>query len=281
MTWHEACAIGQFQDTAFAAHRLGNQERFCVRVVQAGRVELDEFHVSHAASGAPAHRDAVAGGSVRVGGVEINFTRAAGRQDGVVRGDGVDFIAQAVERVSAMAAVVPVTDFVAGDQVDGDVVFQQGDIGVCPRLGGEGFLHRHAGGISGVDDAPVAVSAFLRQVVAGVGAGIARERHALGDQPVERRSGVFDHMARGGRVAQSGSGGHGVLYVLGEGVFPREYRGDAALRLCARPFQQRFFGDDSDFSLVGELQCQRKSGKAAAYDQGIKLQHLGNLPVYS
>ena len=49
-----------------------------LRVVQAGRVELHELHVGHAAAGAPGHGDAVAGGGVRVAGVEIDLAGAAG-----------------------------------------------------------------------------------------------------------------------------------------------------------------------------------------------------------
>jgi hypothetical protein len=47
---HEARAVGQLQQAAFAAHGFRNQERLRVRVVQAGRVELDEFHVRHPAA---------------------------------------------------------------------------------------------------------------------------------------------------------------------------------------------------------------------------------------
>ena len=42
---HEALAVGQPQDAALAAHRLGDQERLGVRVEEAGGVELDELHV--------------------------------------------------------------------------------------------------------------------------------------------------------------------------------------------------------------------------------------------
>ena len=41
---HEARAVGQHQHAAFAAHGFADEERLGVRVVQAGGVELDEFH---------------------------------------------------------------------------------------------------------------------------------------------------------------------------------------------------------------------------------------------
>ena len=85
---HEARAVGQSQDAALAAHRFGDQEGLGVRVVQAGRVELDELHVGHPASGAPAHGDAVAGRDVGIGGVEIDLAGAAGGQHGMAGAEG-------------------------------------------------------------------------------------------------------------------------------------------------------------------------------------------------
>ena len=79
---HEAGAVGQLEQAAFAAHRLGDQEGLGVRVVQAGGVKLDEFHVGDPATGAPAHGDAVARRDVGIGGVEINLACAArGQRD--------------------------------------------------------------------------------------------------------------------------------------------------------------------------------------------------------
>ena len=46
---HEALAVGQLQQPALAAHRLGDEEALGVRVVEAGGVELDELHVRHRA----------------------------------------------------------------------------------------------------------------------------------------------------------------------------------------------------------------------------------------
>ena len=84
---HEALAVGQLEQPAFAAHRLGDQERLGVRVVEAGRVELDEFHVRDRRARAPAHGHAVAGRGVGIGRVEVDLARAAGGEDGVARAD--------------------------------------------------------------------------------------------------------------------------------------------------------------------------------------------------
>ncbi len=72
-TVHEAGAIRQFQHAALAANRLGDQERFGLGMVQAGGVELVEFHVGHPAAGPPGHGNAITGGSVGVGGVTVGL----------------------------------------------------------------------------------------------------------------------------------------------------------------------------------------------------------------
>ncbi len=77
---HKALAVGQQQLATFAAHRFGNQERLGLRVIQAGRVELVEFHIGDAATGAPGHGDAIAGSAVRVAGVQIHLAGATGGQ---------------------------------------------------------------------------------------------------------------------------------------------------------------------------------------------------------
>jgi hypothetical protein len=58
---HEAAAVGQQQASALAAYRLGDQEGFRLRVVEAGRMKLDKFHIRHPAAGTPRHRDPVSG----------------------------------------------------------------------------------------------------------------------------------------------------------------------------------------------------------------------------
>ena len=49
-------------------------------MVKAGRVELIELEVGHSTARTPCHRDAVAAGSVRIGGVSVRLTGPAGGQ---------------------------------------------------------------------------------------------------------------------------------------------------------------------------------------------------------
>ena len=76
-------------------------------------MELNEFHVGHPATGTPTHGNAVASGGVWIGGVKIYLASTAGGQNCVMGSDGVDFVAQAVERVSAIAMIVRVAELIA------------------------------------------------------------------------------------------------------------------------------------------------------------------------
>jgi hypothetical protein len=160
--------VRQLELAAFAAHGFGDQEALGVRVVQAGRVELDELHVRHPAAGAPGGGNAVAGGGVGVGGVQVHLARAARGQDGLRRAEGHHLVGTFVQRVQAQAAVQRQAALLAGDQVHQRVVLEQRDVGRAAHMFDQRFLHRRAGGVGHVHDAPRAVAAFARQVQVAV-----------------------------------------------------------------------------------------------------------------
>ncbi len=78
-------------------------------MIKAGGMKLDEFHVCHAATRPPAHSDAVAGGGIRIGGVEIDLAGAASRQHCVMRANGADRAGHAVQHIGAVAAIALLT----------------------------------------------------------------------------------------------------------------------------------------------------------------------------
>src|ERR1700720_101954 len=75
---HEFATICINQNTSFTSDRLGNEKRSGFRMKKTGWMELNEFHVGDCRSRSPCHRNAVARGDVRVGGVQINLATAAG-----------------------------------------------------------------------------------------------------------------------------------------------------------------------------------------------------------
>ena len=74
-----------YEQAAFAAHRLGDQEDGRAGQTQRRRVELDELHVHDLGAGAIAQRDAVGRGDGRVGADAVELAAAAGREHEVAR----------------------------------------------------------------------------------------------------------------------------------------------------------------------------------------------------
>ena len=76
------------QEGAVPAERLGQERAGHRRVVQGGRVELDELDVGDGDAGAQCHRHPVAGRLGGVGGHGEELAGAAGGEDDVVGPDG-------------------------------------------------------------------------------------------------------------------------------------------------------------------------------------------------
>ena len=226
---HEARAVRQLQQAAFAAHGLGDQERFRVRMEQAGRMELDEFHVRDAAARAPRHRDAVAGRGVGVGRVQVDLAGAARREHRVRRLDRDRAVVLDVERVQAVTAAAGQAEPVRRDQVDCVMVFEERDVRMPARALRQRREHRMTGRVGRVDDSAMTVAAFARQVKAEFGRVVLRERHDLRDQPFDRLAAVLDDVARRSFVAQAAACDERIVDVVFDAVRRIEYGGNAAL----------------------------------------------------
>ncbi|MNO99135.1 hypothetical protein D3C76_909000 [compost metagenome] len=199
---HEAFAIGQLEVRTLAAQGFSDQEALGLRVVQAGGVELVEFQVRHPTARAPGHGDAITAGAVGVAGIEVDLGGTAGGEDHETGAVGVDFTGATVEHVGTQAAIAFKAQALFGNQVDCDPLFQQFDVRPLLGLGEQRPENRRAGGIGGMDDAPMAVSALTGQVelesaIFGAGLFIAGKRHALVDQPLNGLSAVLDGKAHG------------------------------------------------------------------------------------
>src|SRR5690606_10826541 len=106
MPGHETFTIGQSQQTAFAANGFADEEGFCVRMVKAGGMKLNKFHIGDPAACTPAHRDAITGGGIRVGGIEIDLACAACRQNRMLSRECSYATICFVQNISAEAASV-------------------------------------------------------------------------------------------------------------------------------------------------------------------------------
>ncbi len=91
-------------------------------------MELVELHVGHPAAGAPGHGDAVAGGAVRVAGVEIGLAGAARGQHHEAGAEQLHLLGVMVEDVGAHAPVPRQEQLAVGDQVHGHPVLEYVDV---------------------------------------------------------------------------------------------------------------------------------------------------------
>ena len=134
---HEALARRIGEVAALAAHAFGDQ---AARAVDAGRVELHEFHVLQRQAGAQHHATAVAGAGVRGRAGEERTAVAARGEDDLVRAEAVQGAVRHVERDHAAAGAV------LHDQVDREVLDEEARL-VLERLLVQRVQHGVAGAV--------------------------------------------------------------------------------------------------------------------------------------
>ncbi len=284
---HEALAglrprLGrQLQDAALASHRLGNEEVLDVEVVEASRVELHEFHVRHPAPRAPGHGNAVAGRAAGRGAEQVGAPGAAGGQDRRPGGQRLDMPGPGIQRIDAPDRLPSFgRDGVAiADEVDGNHVLAQRDVGVRTRRLQQRGLHRPAGGVVDVDDAAVRMPALPRQVKRTL-FGI--ERHAEVDQPLDRLRRMFDDVFDRFDPIEPRAGDHRVADVILERVARIQHRRDAALRPGGGPGIERALRGYEHFRAFGQHQCGGQPRGTRTDDDDIKpLRHeLATSPAH-
>src|SRR5690606_9857634 len=113
------------------------------------------------------------------------------------------FVAAAIQHVGAQAAVTIEPQLALGDEVDGNALFQQLDIGALAGLFQQRIENRRASGIGGMNDAPMAVTTFASQVKLEAAVLTCRfivtsKGHALIDQPLDGFAAVFYRETHGG-----------------------------------------------------------------------------------
>ena len=140
VTLHEALALGIDEIAAFAAGALGDE---AARAVDAGRVELDEFHVLQRQAGAQHHAAAVAGAGMRRGAGSVGAAVAAGGEDRGLRPETMQRAVVELERDDAAADALVVHDQVDGEELD--VEFGR----VAQRLAVHRVQHGVAGAVGG------------------------------------------------------------------------------------------------------------------------------------
>ncbi|MCY1422382.1 hypothetical protein D9M71_380590 [compost metagenome] len=281
---HEALAVGQLQVGTFASQGFGDQEALGLRVIQASRVELVEFQVRHPAARAPGHGDAIAAGAVRVTGVEVNLGRTTGGEDHKAGAVGIDFAGAAIEHIGAEAAITFESQAFLGNQVNRNPLLQQFDVRSFPGLVEQGGENGSAGGIGGVDDAPMAVTALAGEVelepaIFVTRLFIAGKGHALVDQPLNRFPAVLDGKAHRVFMAQAAAGIERVIDMGFNGVGVVQHGRNAALGPESRAIGEVALAQNGNAQMTGQGQRKAQAGSTAANYQNIVLKLLAHFRI--
>ena len=117
------------------------------------------------------------------------------------------------------------------------MIFEQMDVRTAADDLFQCLLHDVPGGVCGMNDAPLAVTAFTGQVITRLGRCVFGKGNALIDQPVDGFATVFDDETGRFFITQPGAGCHGIGHVFFNTVQNRvQYGGNAALCEIAGAF---------------------------------------------
>ncbi|MCY1402671.1 hypothetical protein D9M71_178250 [compost metagenome] len=196
--------------------------------------------------------------------------------------EGVHFAIGAIQDVGAQATLALAAKLALGDQVDGDTLLQQLDVRALLGLFQQGVEDGGAGGVGGMDDAPVAMAAFTGQVEfeAAVLASafiVAGEGHALVDQPLDGCAAVFYREAHGVFAAQAGARDQGVFDVGVDRVGIVQHCSDTALGPVGRAIAEVGLAQYDDVQVRGQGEGQGQASGAAADDQYVMLEMLAHV----
>lgn len=281
---HEFLPVAGTKDAPVAPHGLRDEKGgiFSDRTVEAGGVKLDELHIPDAALGPVDHGDAVASGDDRVGGLAVDLSGTTGSQDGGPGQEGLDatcLLIQCIGPVTGDARGDPgdvVAQMVLGDQINGEVMFEDGDVGVATGLFQQGALDLPSGEVLVVEDAILGVASLPAQVIPLLSVLI--EPGAPFDDLAHPVGAFIHHGLDGIDVAQAVTGIQGVGNVLVEGIFFQIPYGSyatlgvAGIALIINGFGQ--YGDRQVGSLAGHFGGQGETGhtgtdhQKVGFDQG-------------
>ena len=209
ITLHKALAFGVGQVTTFTTHAFGDQH---ARAVDAGRVELNEFHVLQRQAGTQYHRVTVTGTGVCRRGGEVRTTATTGGQYDRVSTEAVHFASGQIDGNHTTTSA-----FFVHDQINGEVLDVELSA-VTQRLLIERVQDCVTGtvsrGASALGDTFTEVGGHTTEgALVDFAFFCARERHTVVLQFDYRRNGFTTHILDGVLVAEPVGTFDGVVHV--------------------------------------------------------------------
>ena len=230
-------------------------------------MKLHELHVGERHAGSMRDRIAVARRHHRVRRVPINLPASTRGQHRRVS----ENVGGPPGNAGADADALPAVH----EQVEHARALEHLDVLAVADASDESPRHLGAGLVAvGVNDAILRVCRLASQLepAAGVevevGTGGLELAHA-------RRPFLHQH---GGRIAQRGARGQGVLSMQRRRVAGSERRGDAALRIRGRAVEERSFGEEQHVAVLRCAPSRMQAGDTAADDEKARANTVGHLP---
>ena len=283
---HEGLAIGQFQYTTIATHRLRDEVGgvSLVRIMQYGRVELYKLHISHRSFGSVHHGNTIARGNHGVGSGQINGSTSSRTDNRHLSQIGVYFLLR-VQHVSTIALNVwrttrnPNTQMVLCDNLHSEMVFLDINIRIIAHSLHQSTLNLCTRIVSMVQNAELRVPAFTMQVEVAILLAVEVDTplHQLLDLLRSHANHLLYSLTIGDIVARN----HRVLNVLFEVVYSQiGDRSDTSLCKRRIGLVQRSLTNHTNLAFFGSchFQCIAHSSHASTDDEKIV---LVNHPFFS
>ena len=178
-------------------------------------MKLVEFHVGDPAAGAPCHGNAVTAGGIGVAGIEVHLAGTARGQCYFTGAERLDPVVLTIQHIGAQTAVVIRPELGTCYQVNGNVVFEQGDVRATACLTQQGGFHGVPGCIGCMQNPTGGMSAFAGQVE-GLGhilVLLAGKWHPQIHQPLDRFRRMFNGETHRFRFVEANAGVQGICYM--------------------------------------------------------------------
>ena len=182
--------------------------------------------------------------------------------------DEFDGLGRAVVDIGAQDPVGREPELLRRDDVDGDPVGEQRDVGMRDGPFHQRRLDRLSGAVGDVQHATLRMPAFPRQVKSRVRAAAVEGQSVLGQAP-DRVRAAFDDELHDLRVAQARTRLDRVAHMAGHGIPRMHDRGDAALGTVGRSALDAILGQHQDPRPVGDAQRRGEAGGASAHDENV------------
>jgi hypothetical protein len=177
-----------------------------------------------------------------------------------------------IQRVGTQATLRAKPEFFAGDKIQGQIAFPKGNIREAADACQQRFLDSPARGIRHVDNPPVAMSTFSRQVVLldPCGTGSPGKIDSLIDQKGDTLLSPFHYHADDIPVAETSASIQSIFHMGREGVIFMQYHRDPSLGIPGIACIKIAFGKKRDLEIGRKVESEAQTCSPASDNQYIR-----------